>query len=195
MNIGDFLHINGIYCMQGHSAQLPKQVEILKNLSSNDSIKNILEVGFNAGPSADLFLSSNPNTKLVSFDLGDQGCVSFGKKYIDDKFPSRHTLILGDSTNTIPKYIEENPSLKFDLIFIDGGHTNDIPKKDIINCKRLAHNNTILVMDDILYNTDMTYTVDVTKAWREAISWNIVKEISHYSFNNVRGFSVAQYIF
>ena len=50
-------------------------------------------------------------------------------------------------------------------------------------------------MDDILYNTDMTYTVDVTKAWREAISWNIVKEISHYSFNNVRGFSVAQYIF
>lgn len=196
MNIGDYLYLNNVFDMEGHCNQVPKQAEVLKEFASNHAVKYILEIGFNAGHSADVFLSSNPNVHVVSFDLGEHTCVPFGKKYIDEKYPSRHTLILGDSTKTLPQFIEENPSMKFDLIFIDGGHYDDIPKKDIINCKKVAHSGTIVVIDDIWYNGEIAYTVKVTKAWTEAISWNIIKEISHYGYDDImRGFSVGMYIF
>ena len=195
MNINDYLYLNGVYDMEGHSDQVPKQKEVLSQLASHNSVKTILEIGFNAGHSSDIFLSSNPYVKVVSFDLGEHQCVQFGKRYIDEKYPSRHTLILGDSTKTVPEFIKQNPELKFDIIFIDGGHFEDIPKKDIINCKKLAHNNTIIVMDDILYDSEIAYSIYVTKAWREAISWDILTETCHYSFDNFRGFSLGKYNF
>ena len=71
MSINDFLYLNSAYNMgEGHSGQIVKQTETLKELVSNPLIKNVLEIGFNSGHSADTFLSSNPNIKLVSFDIG-----------------------------------------------------------------------------------------------------------------------------
>ena len=59
-------------------------------------------------------------------------------------------MILGNSTETISDYIQDNPNNinSFDLIHIDGGHTEDIFSQDYINSKKLIINNGIIIFDD-----------------------------------------------
>ena len=195
MSINDFLYLNSAFNMgEGHSGQIVKQTETLKELVSNPLIKNVLEIGFNSGHSADTFLSSNPNIKLVSFDIGTGKNVILGKSYIDRKYPFRHCLIIGDSTKTIPEFLKNNPDYKFDLIFIDGGHTYEIATKDIMNCKELAHTNTIVIMDDVVYDSTVVYCVGPSQAWTNAISKNIVVVTNTVKFKVNRGMSWGKYI-
>ncbi|MDN3507845.1 MAG: class I SAM-dependent methyltransferase, partial [Simkaniaceae bacterium] len=99
----------------------------------------------------------------------------YGKKYIDQNFPGRHTLIQGNSNLTVPKFTTKHPNKTFDLIFIDGGHTYQCAKSDILNMQALAHKDTIVVIDDVSYQS-------VMQAWEEAIQSGIVKETERIQF-------------
>ena len=66
-----------------------------------------MEIGFNAGHSAELFLSNNKNINVLSFDIGGHQYVKYGKEFIDNKYPNRHALILGDSVQTVPSFAEK----------------------------------------------------------------------------------------
>ena len=72
----------------------------LSNLVERTGARLIGEIGFNAGFSSFAFLSSNPDTHVVSFDLGEHAYSRTAKKLIDKKFPGRHTLIYPGITNT-----------------------------------------------------------------------------------------------
>jgi FkbM family methyltransferase len=179
------------HIVEGGSFQIVHQVARLRELVYRTSPKSIMEIGFNAGHSALLFLAiTPPETKVVSFDLGEYAYVFAAKRYIDSVFPGRHTLVTGDSTTTVPKYEEQvahrmknpltAPPLRFDFIFIDGGHQEDIPMKDILNSQRLAAgSHTIVAIDDICRNQERQkhYTVEPSKAWNQMISAGVVEEI------------------
>ncbi|NGX39439.1 MAG: hypothetical protein KR126chlam1_00768 [Chlamydiae bacterium] len=120
-------------------------------LSKHPEIRVIGEVGFNAGHSSDLFLSARKNTEVYSFDIMQHPYVRHGKKYIDLKYPSRHTLTAGNSVFSIPNFFSQTERPIFDLIFIDGGHTGQVPFHDILNMRYFAHKNTIVVVDDYSY--------------------------------------------
>jgi FkbM family methyltransferase len=176
--------------VEGGSFQIVHQVARLRELVGKCGPKSIMEIGFNGGHSALLFLAiTPPTTKVVSFDLGEYAYVFAAKRYIDAVFPGRHTLVTGDSMTTIPNYEEQvahrmknretAPPLRFDFIFIDGGHQNDIPMKDILNSQRLASGpNTIVAVDDICRVTERSahYTIEPTKAWEQMVSAGIVSE-------------------
>jgi predicted O-methyltransferase YrrM len=178
------------YIVEGGSFQIKHQVERLRELVAASSPTSIMEIGFNAGHSALLFLAiTPPETKVVSFDLGEYAYVFAAKRYIDTVFPGRHTLVTGDSTITIPKYEEQvahrmknpltAPPLRFDFIFIDGGHQDDVPMKDILHSQRLvAGNHTIVAVDDIcrVQQRHAHYTIEPTRAWDQMISVGIVEE-------------------
>ena len=124
---------------------------IKKHCSDTKSIKNILEIGFLAGHSADMFLKLNESVVVHSFDnIGFQS-VAAGKKYIDQLYPERHILIKGDSKESLPKFIKTN-NIKFDIILIDGGYDYDTVISDITNCKNLATSDTILIVNNVLNN-------------------------------------------
>jgi len=187
-----YLKQNNCNITEGYSQSCYNQVIILQVLCSDKNIKNILEIGFNAGHSANLFLNTNTKCNVLSFDIGEHDYVKIGKKYIDNKYPDRHILISGDSTKTIPKY---EMNIKYDLIFIDGGHSYDVAKSDLLNCKRFAHKDTIVIMDDTIYSNgcEREWTVGPTKAWMEGIKENIITEISHNDFEIGRGMSWGKY--
>jgi len=126
-----------------------EELAYLAGLVSNGNIKLVGEVGFNAGFSSYIFLDTNPDIKVVSFDLVKYSYVKSAKKMIDKKFPGRHILIYGDSKQTLPKFAEENPDIYFDLVFIDGGHDYKTAKSDIINLRRLSTKDTIVIIDDL----------------------------------------------
>jgi predicted O-methyltransferase YrrM len=107
-----------------------------------------MQVGFNAGHSAEVFLENNPSATVASFDVALYSYTYLAKDFIETKFPNRHRLIVGDSTVTVPEFIAKNPDTKFDVIFLDGGYHYSVVNADIANCKALAHENTIIILDD-----------------------------------------------
>jgi predicted O-methyltransferase YrrM len=195
MPITGFLHARGFNDFEGYSQQVPDQVIDLIQLSNKPNI-HIMEIGFNAGHSAEVFLQNNPTLTLTSFDLGCYKYVAHAKEYIDATFPGRHKLILGDSTVTIPQYIIDNPDESFDLIFIDGGHDYMIANADLENCRKLANENTIVMMDDTMYTVGWNecYTHGPTQTWVEHMNNGTIKEIKHVDYCRGRGMSWGKYV-
>ena len=103
MSITSFLNSRGFHHFEGYCQLCPPQVEDLIMLTNKPNI-NVMEIGFNAGHSAEVFLKNNEHLSLTSFDLGTHDYVSTAKEYIDSNYPNRHTLILGDSRQTVPTY-------------------------------------------------------------------------------------------
>lgn len=149
------------------------ELEYLANLAKLPQIHNIGEIGFNAGLSSYTFLEANMNTRRVySFDLGEYDYIKPAKEYIDHQFPKRHILVIGDSLATVPQFYASHPTLKFDLIFIDGGHDYNIAKADLTNMKNFATKDTILVTDDLV--PWKPWGAGPTQAWQEVIAEGLV---------------------
>ena len=151
------------------------QARFLQDLVRNsDSVREVMEIGFNAGHSSYLFLSVRPDVHVVSFDIGDHEYVELAKSVIDSMFPGRHRLIRGDSRTTIPAFAAENPDQTFDLIYIDGGHDYEVAKADIENCQRLSAGESVVVMDDL--DPSVEWGVGPVRAWREAQATGRVRQ-------------------
>ncbi len=132
--------------------------------------KNIIKVGFNAGHSSALYLYANRNIEIVSFDLCRRRYTEICAKYLTEKYSFE--LIKGDSLDTVPAY---NPGAKFSLIHIDGGHTSRIALLDIINCKKFADKQTLLIIDD-------AYIACIKRTIEFHSSSKVIAEINDESF-------------
>ena len=196
MSLQEKLEASSVGTLEGYSQLCPDETKFLKEIASSKDIETILEIGFNAGHSSELFLSANPDATVVSFDIGVHSYVQTGKEYIDKTFPGRHTLILGNSLDTVPDYEAKNPE-PFDLIFIDGGHDYKTAHGDLINCHLLAHEDTIVVMDDTMNTPSMQrdYNIGPTRAWAVCKKWNRIEEIGTSDFPSGHGVSWGRYVF
>ena len=193
-SLNEYFKNNNIIPTEGYSQQVPGQIAFLKRMVSSPSIKRVMEIGFNGGHSAELFLSSNPNVELVSFDIGHHDYLKHGKEFIDNKFPNRHTLIIGNSLQSVPEY--SNTEKPFDVIFIDGGHDYPIAYGDILNCKNLAHTDTIVIMDDTIKNQNWLrgWNYGPNRAWADCITNKIIEEIGSEDYEPGRGHSWGRYL-
>lgn len=197
VNTLEELYKNREMNMDGFSTQIQGQADFLKNIVQGETIKHVMEIGFNGGHSSELFLRANPNIQVTSFDIGQYNCVKVGKQFIDEKFPNRHRLIKGDSLVTVPEFSKHAKNdIKFDVIFIDGGHKYEIAKGDLINCKCLAHKDTIVILDDTVKTPNLIrhWNNGPNQAWLEAKTWNIVREMGFCDFESGRGHSWGKYL-
>jgi predicted O-methyltransferase YrrM len=194
MSITSFLNRNGFHSFEGYSQQVPQQVADLVQLTSKPNI-NVMEIGFNAGHSAEVFLKNNRSLTLTSFDLGAHDYIAPAKRYIDATYPNRHKLILGDSRTTIPIYLKNNKDAKFDVIFIDGGHNYEIANADMTNCFHLSHRDTIVMIDDTMFTKgwEQAYTVGPTRTWVEHLRQNKIIELNRRDYCVGRGMSWGKY--
>ena len=194
MSLNEYLMERGIIEIEGNISEVPDQQEEIVRLSKN--VKTAMEIGFNAGHSADIMLKNNPELNLISFDLGDHGYSLLGKQYIDATYPGRHTLIIGDSTMSIPKFIKDFPGKKFDLLYIDGGHEYEIAKADLENCRNLAHKESIFILDDTVMQKETTvydFNLGPNKALVELYEKKVLLDVRCIDFAPGRGMSVGRY--
>jgi predicted O-methyltransferase YrrM len=147
----------------------------ISNLVLNKNIKNVMEIGFNAGFSTLLMLFTNHNINITCFDLGEHKYTIPCYEKLKETFGERINIIIGDSTKTLP-----NVTDIYDLIHIDGGHTIEVAESDIINSYRLSKEGTILVMDDYdFHNLHYLWDNYIIKYNLKALDINLYDTTQH----------------
>jgi predicted O-methyltransferase YrrM len=122
------------YADQPEGSSVPEQIHYYFGLlESNPHIKQVVEIGFNLGISAAAFLSARSDVQVVSVDIGAHNYVLPAKRNIDKHFPGRHTLIIGDSTTTVPFLQSFFGPKQVDLFMVDGFHVEPTPRIDLSN--------------------------------------------------------------
>jgi hypothetical protein len=172
--------------LEGNTGLCQAKLNLLARLSA--SATNALEIGYNAGHSADCLLSANPLLKLTSCDLGEHPYVFDAQRLTAFLHPGRHTLILGDSTKVLPEHTPEKP---YDLIFIDGGHAYDVAHSDMVHALRLAAPGACIIMDDTIYvpGWEKDYSKGPTKVWLESIEAGLIENCVNLTFDEYNGIS------
>tara|TARA_Y100001958_G_C21098213_1_gene449069 strand:+ start:242 stop:976 length:735 start_codon:yes stop_codon:yes gene_type:complete len=187
---------NNIQIIEGNSTQSSEQKEYLKKYKVQ--FKNILEIGFNAGHSSELFLDTNPNSVVTSIDLGYWYYCKFGIRYLEKKFPNRFQIILKDSIKALRDYKTISEGTIFDFIYIDGNHSYEYAYNDILNCKKFSHDLTIIAVDDVVDDDNFRTNSNLgpTKAWKTLVSNGKLIELDCSHFKDInRGMAVGKFIF
>jgi predicted O-methyltransferase YrrM len=191
--LAEYLKEHGQTYTEGNMQDYPKQVETIRKLVSDNNTKSVLEIGFNAGHSCEVFLTSSPDVTVTSFDINQHGCTAYGVRYFTENYPGRLEFIPGNSTTTVPAY----PDKKFDLIFVDGGHDYSTALQDLHNCRRFAHPGTIVIMDDTVSTFDkfQHWNDGPVRAWGDIREDRLVKELFSEDYDVGRGMSIGKYVF
>ena len=192
------LREHGLIVGEGNIGDVPQENEFLTKAAMCKPGARVCEIGFNAGHSAYTCLQGSSAT-VLSFDIGHHIYTGVAKRFIDNTFPGRHTLIIGDSRITVPAYIDLLQKVdRFDVIFIDGGHTYECASSDIRNCRSLAGPRTILIIDDVERRPGMVkgWNTGVNDAWDDAVKTGICREQRYVTGDKPgRGFVVGTYVF
>ena len=130
---------------------LTKQINLF--WCGTQAVSHICEIGFNAGHSTLLMLLGRDNTALnfTIFDIGHHAYTKPSFEYIKKEFPHiAFEYIEGDSIVTMPNWIDERTSLieTYDVIHVDGGHSEGCILNDMKNADKLLKINGILIIDD-----------------------------------------------
>ena len=151
VDLTNIMYKYGFFIETGINTIPNKATDIYNYFSENNKqyeIKNIAEIGFNAGHSCVFFLELFPNSQITIFDICENKYTEKCFDFLNTIYPGRLKLIKGDSTKTVPKFGKNI----YDLVHIDGGHHFDIPIKDLNNTYNyLLKNNSIVIFDDTTY--------------------------------------------
>ncbi len=183
------------FTIEGNSGTYPDQWRLYFELANLDFVKVICETGFNAGHSAFMWLNVNPDVRVYSFDIGIHHYTRIMAQTLESMFPGRLHVTYGDSRETVPRFHEENPHISCDMAVVDGGHHENIPRKDLENLNRMARSmDNILILDDWPGLEDVNETIG--QMWRDNLASNKVKEFFYCMKNNSfwkNGVTIGQY--
>ncbi len=130
---------------------------------AGSQVKNrMIEIGFNAGHSALLFLlaAEGRPVDMTVFDLGEHAYVLPCLSYLRTQFPNANiTYIGGDSMKTLPEFKNTNPGT-FDVIHVDGGHHREIVLSDVAATVDLVAPGGLYILDD----TNIDYISEIADA-------------------------------
>ena len=163
---------------------LPKQANFFH---AGSEASNILEIGTNSGYSALIFLLGNPSSQLTIFDIGEHKYTRPCVDYLQSVFPNRITSYYGDSLKTVQEFHRKNPTTRFDVIHIDGGHLAHQVRGDIANCHKVAAKKNVVFSDDDNYPHIFAINREMTSknVWQPLTTFYETFTAPHY---------VAQYI-
>lgn len=116
----------------------------------------ILELGTSLGMSTAAMALGNPTSKVISLE----GCTNTAM-VARENFNAIPLKQIELYTQTFETYFEENPSKKYDLIFVDGNHNKESTLRYFELLLKNTTSDSVLIFDDIYWSPQMT------EAWEE----------------------------
>ena len=143
-------------------------VEFIENLN----IKTMLEIGFNTGYSATLFLELLDLDKFYSIDIGIHKHVRPTYTKFKETYKENFNYIIEDSLNIRNTFLND---IQYDLIFIDGSHSFELALNDFLFCIEPKKTKYILLDDTggkspgvtklLKHIRDKGYNLTLIKKW------------------------------
>ena len=182
--------------LEGYTSKIADAIRIYLELASHPSVKTICETGFNAGHSTFGWLTINPRAKVYSFDIGRHAYSKPMAQHIRRLYPGRFNITWGDSRKTLPEFRRQHVDVLCDLVIIDGGHTTDICKSDLLNFKKMANSDTVVILDNYPQKSAKFVKI-LGDVWEWAKRNGVISEIFRCHVDRKPhdfGFSVGRYI-
>jgi predicted O-methyltransferase YrrM len=153
---------------------------------------NYLEIGVRRGRSLCGAVSVNPNLEIFAFDIWQKnyaGMENPGPPLILSElskleYNGNITFVEGNSHSTLKEFKAKNPKKYFDVITVDGDHTNLGAAEDISDVCKLLSVGGLLVFDDISHPK----LPGLRDVWRRLIVEN--PRFSTWSFPDL-GYGIA----
>ncbi len=122
-------------------------------------VRRYLEVGVFHGRSMSMIGAACPKSELYGFDLWIDGYAGFanpGPELVREQLKrvgheGQVTLISGDSHVTLRKFLAEHPNMSFDVITVDGDHSEEGAGRDLRTVIPHLKVGGFLVFDDISF--------------------------------------------
>lgn len=147
---------------------------VLAALSDLLRPRTYLEIGVRRGRSMCTVAKFAPTCDVYGFDMwfaGYAGLDNPGPDFVRDELArfghkGKATFVSGDSHTTVPKFLDETPDLTFELIAVDGDHSELGAAQDLADVlPRLAIGGAI-VFDDISHPAHP----ELLGVWRELVA-------------------------
>lgn len=118
-----------------------------------------LEIGVRRGKSMAQVAAHAPRCAIVGVDLWIQpygGVDNPGPEYVRAQLSSlgysgELTFLSGDSHSVVPQYLEEHPRAMFDIVTVDGDHTDEGAWDDLCNVAPRLEVGGYLLFDDLTH--------------------------------------------
>jgi predicted O-methyltransferase YrrM len=144
-----------------------------------------LEIGVRRGHSMAAVASQAPHAAIWGLDLWIEnyaGIENPGPEFVHEELRrvghrGPLQLISGDSRETLPALLAERSDLLFDLVTVDGDHSYEGAKQDLVNIMPRVRPGGVIVFDDIAH-PEHTYLAD---CWRETVGANSAFRSTTYS--------------
>jgi predicted O-methyltransferase YrrM len=130
----------------------------LSALASTLQPRTYLEVGVRRGNSMAMVAAHAPSCQIVGFDLWIEnyaGLTNPGKEFVRGQlarveFAGTADFIDGDSARTVPEFFRTHPDRYFDLVTIDGDHSDAGATTDLRNVLSRIALGGVVVFDDVV---------------------------------------------
>jgi predicted O-methyltransferase YrrM len=147
---------------------------VLVSLAELMKPQRYLEVGVFHGRSMAMIGALCPDCELVGFDLWVPkyaGLDNFGPDFVRKQLEqvghrAPVSLISGDSHVTLPEFFAAHPTESFDVITVDGDHTEEGAAQDLRHVIPHLRTGGFLVFDDIAYSG----FAHLTRVWSQLVA-------------------------
>jgi hypothetical protein len=125
-----------------------QMTEHAKHLRRIDA-KVYCEVGMNAGHGTAAALLTKPDLISHSFDLLEWKYSPVVVDFLETTFPGRVHVHGGSSFTTVPAFFGTPGAPKCDAMLVDGLHTEEGTRRDLLNMRAAAACNHVVFIDDL----------------------------------------------
>lgn len=165
---------------------------VLLGVSKLMQPKSYMEIGVRRGRSMAMVVSQVPDCHVVGFDLWIQnyaGMENTGEAFVKSELgrighQGKADFVTGDSKITIPQFFKEQPDVFFDLITVDGDHSVEGARSDLLSVIPRLKVGGVLVFDDTANQSH----AGLAKLWHAVVGRN--PQFAVHTFNEV-GFGVG----
>ena len=121
-DLDKYLRFNKVGTLEGHMGVDRGKGELLRMVVKSKQPVCVAQTGLCSGHSASCILDACKQATLISFEIKQNDLSKCACSYISEKFPGRHSVVYGNSQETLPKFIADRLPLERynDLAFIDG---------------------------------------------------------------------------